>query len=86
MLQTHCKRVWYPNLALARCTLGLPCDVRVRGYRVAATSAVVALSSGTCGAADATVATETWAASGGTPCKGARWMARRQLDLPYEGT
>ena len=42
------------------CTLGLRCSINLTGYRMEPTNAIVAISSGDCGDADAVVANETW--------------------------
>jgi hypothetical protein len=42
------------------CTLGVACSVVISGYKLAATDAVVALSSGTCGNASAAYNNDTW--------------------------
>merc|ERR1719506_2679780 len=45
---------------LLECTLGIQCEVDLTGYGLALTNGIVALSSGSCGDADAVVATNTW--------------------------
>ena len=50
-----------PNVGdLLECTLGQQCAVSISGYNLADSNAIVAISSGACGDADAVVATNTW--------------------------
>jgi hypothetical protein len=50
-----------PNTGdLLDCTLGLPCEVTVTGYRLEPTSGIVAVSEGLCGSEDALVSNSTW--------------------------
>ena len=49
-----------PRVQDLDCTLGRPCGVFLAGYGLAETNALVAISSGRCGDADAVLANETW--------------------------
>jgi hypothetical protein len=52
--------VYGPDAVDLRCTLGVECNVSVTGYWLTSSNAIVVISNGSCGSAEAVLATETW--------------------------